>query len=54
MIRTTIYLDENLLSELQKIANSKKWSITKAISVLLEYAIKEKQRKYKHKQNDNT
>ncbi len=45
MKRTTIYIEQTIEDDVKKFADTKKWSVSKAISVLLEYAIKEKQRK---------
>jgi predicted transcriptional regulator len=48
MKRTTLYLDENLIQKVKEIAESQKRSVSFMVSVLLEYAIREKQRKKKN------
>lgn len=47
MRRTTLYLDEKLIDQVKEIAEKQKRSVSFMVSVLLEYAIKEKQRKKK-------
>jgi metal-responsive CopG/Arc/MetJ family transcriptional regulator len=45
MKRITIYIDENLVKEIKETALSKKRSLSFMISVLLQQAVKEKNRK---------
>ena len=43
--RITIYIMPDLLEKVKAVGDAKKWSVSKSISVLLEGAIKEKERK---------
>lgn len=45
--RTTIYIDEKLLDKIDEMSKSDQRSVSYIISVLLEYAIREKNRKKK-------
>jgi len=54
MKRKTIDIDETLEKIIQEMADSKKWSFSYMSYVLLQYAVKEKQRKSRHKSDSNS
>lgn len=54
MKRKTIDIDETLEKVIQDMADAKKWSFSYMGYVLLQYAIKEKQRKNRRKPDDNS
>jgi len=52
--RKTVDIDEQLEKTIQDMADAKKWSFSYMSYVLLQYAIKEKQRKNRRKPDDHT
>lgn len=54
MKRYTLYLDEKLISEIKVLAEDQKRSLSFMVSVLLQSAIREKQRKKKGNPKHNS
>lgn len=54
MKRKTIDIDESLEKTIQEMASAKKWSFSYMSYVLLQYAVKEKQRKNRRKPDDHS
>ena len=53
MPRITSDINEDLKQEIQGMADDKKWSFSFMVSVLLQYAVREKQRKKKNNSQYN-
>jgi hypothetical protein len=52
--RSTVYMDKTLKEVIDSMADKKSWSFSHTCYVLLQYAIKEKQRKSRRKPDDHT
>jgi hypothetical protein len=53
MIRISLYVSETVVTQVKEIAEKEKRSVSQMLVILLERAIKEKNRKSKKQENDD-